>query len=256
MPGGITKPVDVSAWEYKPSRAFVGEPVLRMYPVEGSKGIVIICPGGAYTTLWSLKDEGEAIAKFLNGHGVSASVLEYRVPDNFEGALMDIQRAIRLVRAKAAELGIAHDKIAVMGFSAGASLAARASCNFKNPAYAPVDAADKVSARPDYTILIYPAYCSQPEKDRRFGLQGAKTGDDYNTRYKIADWNKVDRDTPPAFITQTQPDIYVDASLAYYLALKDAGVPSELHMLPENGHGYKDPDIFALLAKRLKERGF
>lgn len=252
MPGNITSPVDTTDWKSKPDRDFIATPVLEFHTAKDSKGIVILLAGGAYKALWLPKWE----AQFLNKHGISAAILEYRVPDNFDGALMDIQRTIRLVRSKATKLGIDPNKIAVMGFSAGSSLAARASTNFKNPAYAPLDDIDKISARPDFTILYYPAYCSQPEKNRRFGLQGPKAGDDYNTRYKIAEWNVVDKDTPPAFITQNQPDPYVDASIAYYLALKDAGVRAELHMLPEHGHTHIDPDVLEILAKRLKAMGY
>jgi hypothetical protein len=84
----------------------------------------------------------------------------------------------------------------------------------------------------------------------------AKEGVDYNTRYKIADWNIVSKETPPAFITQTQFDPYVDASLAYYLALKDAGVPAELHMLPKGPHGHQNPKVFEMLIRWLKSYKF
>ena len=119
-----------------------------------------------------------------------------------------------------------------------------------------MDDADRLSARPDATCLIYPAYCSQPEKDRRFKKGGAKDGDSYDARYKIADWNVVDKNTPPAFITQTQFDPYVDASIAYYLALKEAKVPAQLHMLPVGKHGYQDKKVFEMYADWLKSNGF
>ena len=103
---------------------------------------------------------------------------------------------------------------------------------------------------------MYPAYCSQPEKDRRLNKGGAKDGDSYDVRYKIAEWNVVDKDTPPAFITQTQFDPYVDASIAYYLALKEAKVPAQMHMMPKGQHGYQDKKVFEMYADWLKSNGF
>lgn len=253
MPGKTTEPLDYSKAKYKPSIASVKNPTLEIFPAQNAKdsGFVIICPGGAYANLADTSAEGYDIAEFFNRRGVSAAVLKYRIPNNFDGALMDAQRAIRIVRANAKKWGANPDKIAIMGFSAGANLSARASTNFKNPAYAPLDAADNLSARPDYTVLIYPAYCSQPEKDRR--MLGKRTASqDYSARYEIADWNVVDKDTPPAFITQSQFDPYVDAAIAYYLALKKFGVPAELHMISKGAHGYKDPEIFELLSSVLK----
>ena len=258
MPGKTTEPLDYTGRKHIPSRICVKDAILSLYPAKGAKdggGLVIICPGGGYSNLWSVWYEGTKIAKLLNGRGISAAVLEYRVPNNFDGALMDAQRAIRIVRANAARWNISPDKIAIMGFSAGASLSARASTNFKKNAYEPLDAIDKLSSRPDYTVLIYPAYCSQPEKDRRM-TKAENKEQDYSKKYAIADWNVVDKDTPPAFITQSQFDPYVDASIAYYLALKKFGVPAELHMLSKGKHGDKSPDIFALLVKWLAERGF
>ena len=218
----------------------VKTPVLDLYLLESDKpkGFVIVCPGGAYGCL-CVGYEGERIAKKLNEMGFSAAVLKYRVPDNFDGALMDAQRAIRLARANAKQWNIKPDKIAIMGFSAGASLSARASTNFGKKLYEPLDDIDKLSARPDLTCLMYPAYCSQPEKDN-----------------KIAEWNVVDKDTPPAFITQTQFDPYVDASIAYYLALKEAKVPAQMHMMPKGQHGYQDKKVFEMYADWLKSNGF
>ena len=93
-------------------------------------------------------------------------------------------------------------------------------------------------------------------RGRRFKKGGAKDGDSYDARYKIADWNVVDKNTPPAFITQTQFDPYVDASIAYYLALKEAKVPAQLHMLPVGKHGYQDKKVFEMYADWLKSNGF
>ena len=257
MPGGTTEPLDYSKSKHTPERINVKNATLSFYPAKNAKdgGLVIVCPGGGYSNLWTVWHEGTKVAKFLNEKGISAAVLEYRVPQNFDGALMDAQRAIRLVRANAKKWNVNPEKVAIMGFSAGASLSARAATNFKTDSYAPLDEADKLCARPDCAVLIYPAYCSQPEKDRRMGKPKTKS-EDYSEKYAIADWNVVDKDTPPAFITQSQFDPYVDASIAYYLALKKFGVPAELHMISKGKHGYKDPAMFELLAEYLKERGF
>ena len=258
MPGKTTEPKDYSKVKRPPSRISVKDAVLTFFKADSDApgGCVLICPGGGYVALWSVKGEGSRIAEFFNSKGISAAVLEYRVPDNFDGALMDAQRAIRLIRSKAKEWNIDPDKIAVMGFSAGASLAARASTNFKKPSYEPIDSIDEISARPDCTILIYPAYCSQPEKDRRLSKDYKKPSEDYSERYAIADWNVVDKDTPPAFITQTQFDPYGDAAVAYYLALKKENIPAELYLLSEGKHGYMDKDVFEILSKWLKKKGY
>lgn len=257
MPGTVTEPLDFSKSKNPPSRPSIKRARITYYPAEGAKdgGLVIVCPGGGYSCLYSVSGEGFKIAEFFNKKGISAAVLEYRVPNNFDGALQDAQRAVRLVRSKAKELNINPNKIAIMGFSAGASLAARTSTNYAENSYAPIDEIDKLSSKPDYTILIYPAYCSQPEKDRRMGKQKAKSGD-YSYLYEIADWNKIDKNTPPAFITQSQFDPYLDAAIAYYLALKNFDVPAELHLISKGKHGYKDPDMFDVMAKCLKARGF
>ena len=257
MAGKTTEPIDYSKSKFVPPCVSVKSATLDFYLLESEKpvSVVIVCPGGAYRWL-SVIDEGEKIAKRLNENGFSAVVLKYRVPENYDGALMDAQRAIRLLRAKAKEWNINPDKIAIMGFSAGASLAARASTNFASQTYEPLDETDRLSARPDATCLIYPAYCSQAEKNRRFSKGRAKDGDSYDKRYEIADWNVVTKDTPPAFITQTQFDPYVDAAIAYYLALKEAKVPAHLHLLPKGQHGYKDEKVFEMYFDWLKSEGF
>ena len=143
-------------------------PALELFLAKSDKpnGLVVIAPGGGYQIL-AYPHEGVQIAEWLNKCGISAAVLKYRVPDFPAEALADIQRAIRLVRANAKAWNVDPDKIGVMGFSAGANLCARASTNYGKDAYAPVDDADKLSARPDATCLIYPAYCDRQGFDRR-----------------------------------------------------------------------------------------
>ena len=257
MAGKITEPSKLAKKKNLPCVS-VKKPSIELYLLKSDKPmpIVLICPGGAYNWL-SINHEGKRIVDFFKSYNISSAILRYRVPNNMDGALMDAQRAIRILRANAKKWNLDPDKICIMGFSAGASLSARTSTNFATNSYEPLDDTDKLSSRPNLTCLIYPAYCSQPEKDRRIkNTKLAKEGVDYNTRYKIADWNIVSKETPPAFITQTQFDPYVDASLAYYLALKDAGVPAELHMLPKGAHGHQNPKVFEMLIHWLKSHKF
>ncbi len=202
-------------------------------------GLVIVCPGGAYKGL-AYTHEGLEIAEFLVEEGVSAVILKYRIPNHPKGALQDIQRMIRFARSKAKEWNVNPNKIAVMGFSAGANLCARASTRYNEKIYESIDEIDEISARPDGTILIYPAYCDKRGNDTRWnGVKRDLTPISYNVDYALAEELKVDKNTPPAFIIQTQPDVnYINSSIAYYLALKNAKVPANLHLFDEGKHGY------------------
>ena len=147
----------------------VKTPTLELFLAKTDKptGMVVIAPGGGYQIL-AYPHEGVQIAQWLNSCGISAAVLKYRVPNFPQEALADIQRAIRLARANAQKWNVKPDKIAVLGFSAGANLCARASTNYTKNAYTPLDETDKLSARPDATFLIYPAYCDQMGNERRW----------------------------------------------------------------------------------------
>jgi acetyl esterase/lipase len=186
---------------------------------------VIICPGGAYRKL-AIDHEGRDIAAFLNGQGAHAFILKYRLPREgdvrYEAALQDAQRAIRLVRASAAERGIDPGKVGIMGFSAGGHLTATASNQFDAPSYEAVDAADGLSCRPDFAALIYPAYL----------VKGKESGE-------LADEVRVSAKTPPTFLMQTSDDgVMVENAVFYYLALKEAKVTAELHVFDKGPHGY------------------
>ena len=218
---------------------FVSTPTLEFFLAGGDNpsGLVIVCPGGAYKDIWYV-NEGTEIAERLSKAGLSCAVLKYRIPDNTEGALMDIQRAIRYARANAKELNINPGKIGVMGFSAGANLSARASAADK-AAYMNVDGADEISCKPDCTVLVYPAYCDQPTYDWRWNGKSKPENMDYSAQFELAKDLKINSSTPPAFIVQTQDDkTYIDASIAYYLALKKSGVPAELFLFSKGGHGF------------------
>ena len=164
--------------------------------------------------------EGYEVAEWLNSLGFTVFVLQYRVPDKQAGALMDVQRAIRIVRARADEWNLDGNKLGVMGFSAGGSLSARASTLYDLESYESIDDMDEVSCRPDFSILIYPAYLDK--------------GDNRSLTPEL----KVDEKTPPMFIFGTADDHYANSALVMASALRDAKVPVELHLLPSGGHGY------------------
>lgn len=170
---------------------------------------VLVFPGGGYSIL-AMDLEGTEVCEWLRSIGITGVLVKYRVPGR-ENAFQDAQRAMGIVRHRAAEWGIRPDRIGVLGFSAGGHLAASLSTHYGKRAYQPIDAADQVSCRPDFALIIYPAYL---------------------TDLKIVD------QPPPSFLAQTEDDTLVDSSLAYYAALKQAKVPAEMHLYPAGGHGY------------------
>lgn len=203
----------------------VDAPCLELYksktaPAEAPA--VVIYPGGGYSIL-AYDLEGTEIATWLNSIGIHAIVVKYTVPGNKRlEALQDAQRSMSIVRSKAKEWGIAANKIGVLGFSAGGHLTANISTNYKERKYKEIDAVDKVSCRPDFSVLVYPAYLY--EKDDKTIL--AKN-------------IPVDANTPPAFIVQTLDDRrLIDSAFNYARALKDAKVDAELHLYARGGHGY------------------
>jgi acetyl esterase/lipase len=206
----------------------VSRPTLTLYtPRDQPSGVaIVVFPGGAYYAL-AIDLEGTEVCDWLNSIHVTCILLKYRVPDSgplptSSAALQDAQRAIGIVRAHAAEWKIDPQRIGVLGFSAGAHLAAALSTHFEHRAYDPIDAADKLSCRPDFAVLIYPGYLALAEKN-------------FTANPEI----HVTAQTPPSFILQTEDDpVHVENSTLYFLALKNAGVPAELHLYAEGGHGY------------------
>lgn len=201
----------------------VSRPILEPFPVEGAGDrpapAVIICPGGGYRYV-VVDKEGSEIAKWLNAAGISAFVLRYRTPDNREGALQDAQRSIRIVRSRAAEWRIDPAKIGIIGFSAGGHVAARASTRFGTPAYAPIDPVDETSARPDFAMLVYPAYLD----DKKGGV---------TPELDLA------APVPPTLIVHTGDDkSFIAGSKAYAAALATAKRPHRFLLYPTGGHGY------------------
>ncbi len=198
--------------------------VFRPAPEKDTGAAVVVCPGGGYNIL-AYNLEGSEICAWLNSIGVTGVLLKYRVPGRltaqYRAPLQDAQRALGLVRFHAKDWNIDAKRVGILGFSAGGHLAAAAGTNFETRAYAPVDDADNENCRPDFTILIYPAYL---------------TTEDLTTP---APDIKVNDKTPPAFIVQTQDDtVQVENAYVYALALKNAKVAAELHVYPTGGHGY------------------
>jgi acetyl esterase/lipase len=201
----------------------VTNPAMVVFKPKASKnnGVgIIVCPGGAYQIL-AIDLEGYEVARWLNELGYTAFVLQYRVPKKREGALNDVQRAIRIVRSQADTRALDPNKIGVLGFSAGGSLSARASTNYNIETYKAVDDLDTISSKPNFATLIYPAYL------------------DLGEHRSLSPELKVDKHTPPMFIFTTADDHnYANGSLVMAGALRDEQVPVELHMLATGGHGY------------------
>lgn len=195
----------------------VKSPTLAVFRPQGtSNGVgVIVCPGGGYQLL-AYDKEGTDVAAWLTERGYTAFVLAYRVPNRQAEALCDIQRSLRLVRSRFPEL----KKVGVMGFSAGASLSARAASRFGERTYEEQEACDTLSCRPDFAALVYPAYLDQGE------------GRTLTPELTLTE------QTPPMFIFATADDFYGNSALVMAQALRDKKIPVELHFYAAGGHGY------------------
>lgn len=242
-PGGAPGAAAASAPEADTTKAsdelIAGRPLIRLGNVSvptitlykpkhesGSAPAVVVFPGGAYRIL-AIDLEGTEVCDWLNSIDVACVLLKYRVPDSgpyprFAAALQDAQRAVGLVRQHATEWGIDAHRVGVLGFSAGGHLAAALSTHFDKRLYERVDAADDASCRPDFAVLGYPAYLANGSAD------------------KAADPEiKPASDTPPTFIVQAEDDpVRVENATTYFLQLKAAKVPAELHIYAQGGHGY------------------
>jgi acetyl esterase/lipase len=202
----------------------IGTPHLDAYLAKGTSeptAAVILCPGGGYSKL--VPSLHWPIAEWLNEQGVSAFILMYRCPvDKVNNkALPDIQRAIRIVRSRAAEWNINPEKIGLLGTSAGGNLGARASVSFGTESYPPRDKVDRVSARPDFTILLFPAYLAHRETKNP------------------APWIKIPGNMAPTLIIAARDDTkHFPSSPIYEAALKKAGAPVETHYFDNGGHGF------------------
>lgn len=223
----------------------VSRPTMTVYPAKGKNtgAAVVVFPGGGYEDL-AMDLEGTEVCDWLTSKGVTCVLLKYRVPGpgfypkpapyrksgpypRSPVALEDAQRTLGLVRFHAAEWHIDPHKIGVLGFSAGGHLVAATSTHFDKRLYPPVDAADKESCRPDFAVALYPGHLWNWTYEE-------------NPKFELNPAVPVTRETPPTFILQAEDDPVDDVnnSLVYYVALKKAGVPVEMHLYAEGGHAF------------------
>jgi len=218
----------------------VTRPTMTVYSPSGKNtgAAVVVFPGGGYIEL-AIDLEGTEVCDWLTSKGITCVLLKYRVPDSGPAwhddcrcnihpkaptALEDAQRTVGLVRFHAAEWGVDPHKIGVLGFSAGGHLVADVSTHFDERAYAAVDAADEVSCRPDFAVAIYPGHMLE----------------NTTKEWELNPLIPVTHETPPTFLVQAEDDHVdgVNQSLVYYIALKDAGVPVEMHLYAQGGHAF------------------
>lgn len=245
------------------------KPTLAVWPAPADKAngcAVVVCPGGGYQHL-AIDHEGKQIAEFLNSLGVSAFMLKYRLAPRYKhpAPLQDAQRAIRTVRARAAEWKIDPKRVGIMGFSAGGHLTSTAATHFDDGKPDAQDAIEKVSCRPDFAVLCYPvislttAYTHQGSKNNLLGKDA-----DPKLAESLSNDLQVTERTPPTFLFHTNEDAGVvpENSVLFYMALRKAKVPAELHIYEKGPHGVglaqKDPVLSTWsgrLADWMKNRG-
>ncbi len=221
------------------------KPTLIVCLPERAKAVgtaVCVCPGGGYGHL-AMDHEGDQIAEWFNAMGVAAFIVDYRHRRKGYGhpaPLDDAQRAIRTVRARAREWGVAPDRIGVMGFSAGGHLASTAATHFDAGTPDADGPVQRASCRPDFAILCYPVIAFDEPFTHR-GSQRNLLGDDPDPRLvrSLSNEKQVTPETPPTFLFHTDEDKGVPAenSVFFYLALRKAGVPAELHVYRQGRHG-------------------
>lgn len=223
MPGKGSREPETHA---RPERAdatritHVSRPTLSVFPApEKNSPALIVCPGGGYSYV-VVDKEGSEIAAWLNANGYGALVLKYRTPNNRAGALQDVQRALSLARSRAEEWRIDPKRLGVIGFSAGGNLAAKSSTLFETRSYPAIDAVDRQSCRPDFAVLVYPAYLDD---------KAGRVSPDLNLK----------ADIPPTLIVHSEDDKpHVPGSKLYAAALAEAKHPHQFLLYPTGGHGY------------------
>jgi acetyl esterase/lipase len=235
------------------------------FPAPSSTAI-IIAPGGSYTNL-SLNMEGRQVANLLNASGITTFMLKYRLGPRYHHPieLGDAQRAIRLVRSRAAEFGVSPDRIGMLGFSAGGHLTSTAGTHFDAGKANATDPIERVSSRPDFLILCYPVISFDPAITHATSQRNL-LGDKPEQRLldELSNELQVTPQTPPTFLFHTNADtgVVAENSVRFYLALRKAKVPAELHIFEPGGHGVGlalgDPQLgpwSTLLVNWLRGRG-
>lgn len=246
VPDAVPDPKPESVRADWPKITNVSQPTMTVYAPKGrNTGVaVVVFPGGGYQFL-AMDLEGTEVCDWLTSRGITCVLLKYRVPDSgptwkdghryypkVQTALQDAQRTLGLVRQHAAQWHVDPHKVGVIGFSAGGHLVAAVSTHFAQRTYPPVDAADKLSCRPDFAIALYPGHLWAHEDEDR------ATRDE--TALSLRPDIRVRADTPPTFLLQAEDDHVdgVEQSLAYYVALQKAGVPTEMHLYAQGGHAF------------------
>ncbi|MBB6250336.1 alpha/beta hydrolase [Nitrospirillum iridis] len=224
----------------------ITRPHLSLYrPAHPNGTALLVMPGGGYR--WVVVDkEGDEIGRRLSAAGITVFVLAYRLPGegHAHGAdvpLQDAQRALRLIRARAAEWGVDPHKVGALGFSAGGHVAGSLGTRYDASVYAPQDAVDQQSARPDFLALIYPVASMDPaiaHKGSRTQLLGEAPTPAQDAAYSTD--RTVTARTPPTFLVHADddPSVPVENSLRFYSALRAARVPAEMHLFQKGGHGF------------------
>jgi len=245
------------------------KPSITIYLPDRAKAVgtgVVICPGGGYGAL-AMDHEGRQIAEWMNSIGVAGFILKYRLGPRYHHPIEmhDAQRAMRIVRTRAGEFGIAPDRIGIMGFSAGGHLASTVATHFDSGDTSATDAIDKAGSRPDFAILVYPVL-SFTTKYVHEGSRRNLLGDNPDPKLVelLSNELQVTSQTPPTFLFHTNADEAVppENSVLFYMALRKAGVPAEMHIFEEGQHGlglaqtHADLSIWpTLLANWLRVRG-
>ena len=223
---------------------FVSEPTLTIYLPDKEKNTgaaVVICPGGGYW-IEAMDHEGYAYAEYLQSKGIAGIVLKYRLPYGHpEIPLMDAQYALRTVRYNARKWGIDPEKIGISGFSAGGHLASTAATHFDQRKTGSTEPVELVSCRPDFAVLIYPVITFN-ELWGHMGSRENLMGKNHDLKLinNYSNELQVTAETPPTFLVLADDDKTVSPrnSIEFYTALKEKGVPAELHIFREGGHGF------------------
>ena len=253
------EPAAIPLWPVRAPGALgdsvVDRPTITPYVVPagtGSGTAVVIFPGGGYQHL-AVEKEGTRVARWLNGLGVSAFVVQYRLGPRYHDPAMleDAQRAIRTVRARAAEWRVDSSRVGVLGASAGGHLASTTATHFDAGNAESGDPIERASSKPSFAVLLYPVITM----DARFTHPGSRLmllgeNPDSAAVRRMSNELQVTRETPPTFLVATSDDatVPVENSLAYYRALRDAGVPVELHLFESGKHGFGLADTNPLLS--------
>lgn len=227
---------------------------------------IVICPGGSYRAL-AMNHEGRQVANWLNSLGIAAFVLKYRLGPKYHHPveLSDAQRAIRVVRANAAEYGVSPGRVGIMGFSAGGHLASTVGTHFDAGNPSDADPIQRASSRPDFLVLGYPVISLTTQYTHKGSLQNLLgENPDAKLAESLSSELQVTAQTPPTFLFHTTEDktVPVENSVLFYLALRKAGVAAEMHIFEKGPHGVgldiRDPVLGKwpeLLANWLRERG-